>query len=486
MAATYDARINELRDLLARCPAAADDRVNENFTNLIRRYNEVRQSALDDLVDFMAKASISNMGTAAKWQSRIVQFRSETNEAFANAARDVTLPGGHQLFWQVAVEAETRSIDALAAVTRAPQLMDDLLKHQDDLNTLAGAIDDNFRFLLQEDQGIQSDQMRALKELQQMIESVISEMDNLSRSVKDNVGRALDGAQRRAENLRKSVAEVIEKTPGGEIATEVAKRKIEELIKPDGYDDNLDGPLKEALKYGALIVQVAGNRARDYRTVLKTYKELISKQKDVVLAKFNETRSKVRSYLRDNGVDRAETFLNDARRDLDSFVSNVPNSTQRSDAEKFRDEIFPKFDIVFKRTQYIDAQFRERYKGAIFSMDDETIEQWAQLYIFRGVLEDIKGKDAMRKLGDIRDALPEQMKNIVERLSGMDDAIDSLPMDVRDFARMRDKDFRAFVRDQIERQMGLLIPAIDELKQLLVPSHLDEDFGREELKSMLN
>ena len=48
------------------------------------------------------------------------------------------------------------------------------------------------------------------------------------------------------------------------------------------------------------------------------------------------------------------------------------------------------------------------------------------------------------------------------------------------------KDFRAFVRDQIERQMGLLIPAIDELKELLVPSHLDEDFGREELKSMLN
>jgi len=119
-------------------------------------------------------------------------------------------------------------------------------------------------------------------------------------------------------------------------------------------------------------------------------------------------------------------------------------------------------------------------------MDEETVEQWAQLYIFRGVLEDIKGKDAVRKLGDIRDALPDQMKNIVERLSVMDDAIDSLPIDVRDLARLRDKDFRAFVRDQIERQMGLLIPAIDELKELLVPSHLDEDFGREELKSMLN
>jgi len=89
MAATYDARINELRDLLAQCPAAADDRVNEGFNNLIKRYNEVRQSALDDLVDFMAKASISNLGTASKWQSRIERFRSDLNEAFANAARDV-------------------------------------------------------------------------------------------------------------------------------------------------------------------------------------------------------------------------------------------------------------------------------------------------------------------------------------------------------------------------------------------------------------
>ena len=44
MAATYDARINELRDLLAQCPAAADDRVNEGFNNLIRRYDEVPPS----------------------------------------------------------------------------------------------------------------------------------------------------------------------------------------------------------------------------------------------------------------------------------------------------------------------------------------------------------------------------------------------------------------------------------------------------------
>jgi hypothetical protein len=486
MSATYDARINELRGLLGQCPAAADDQVNEKFENLIKRYNEVRQSALDDLVDFMAKASISNLGTASKWQTRVERFRSECNEAFASAARDVMLPGAHQLFWQTAVELETRFIDALAGATRAPQLMDDLLKHQNDLNTLAGALDDNFRYLLQEDQSIQSDQMRSLKELQQMIESVVSEMDNLSRSVKDNAGKALDGAQRRADAFRKAMAEAIERIPGGEAIAEWLKKQIEDEIKPDGYPDELDEPMKEGLKYVALMIQLAGNRARDYRAVLKAYKELIRKQKDVVLAKFLETRQGVRSYLRDNGLDRAETLLNDARRDLESFVSNVPNSTQRSDAEKFRDENFAKLDIVFKRTQYIDAQFRERYKGAIFSMDEETVEQWAQLYVFRGVLEEIKGKDAMRKLGDIRDALPEQMKQIVDRLGVMDDAINSLPIDVQDVARTRDKDFRAFMRDQIERQMGLLIPALDELKQLLVPSHLDEDFGREELKSMLN
>ena len=54
------------------------------------------------------------------------------------------------------------------------------------------------------------------KELQDMIQSVISEMDNLSRNVKDNAGKAIDGAQRRAENFRKTMAEFIEKIPGGE------------------------------------------------------------------------------------------------------------------------------------------------------------------------------------------------------------------------------------------------------------------------------
>jgi hypothetical protein len=71
MSTTFGNRISELRELLAQLPAAADDRVNQNLADCITRYADLRQRALDDLVDYIAKASSSNLGTQQKWQSRI-------------------------------------------------------------------------------------------------------------------------------------------------------------------------------------------------------------------------------------------------------------------------------------------------------------------------------------------------------------------------------------------------------------------------------
>ncbi len=70
MSTTYGYRIAELRDLLTQVPPAANDMINQNFLDCINRYTDLRQSAMDDLVDFMAKASATNLGTQSKWQSR--------------------------------------------------------------------------------------------------------------------------------------------------------------------------------------------------------------------------------------------------------------------------------------------------------------------------------------------------------------------------------------------------------------------------------
>jgi hypothetical protein len=117
-------RIGEMRDLLAQVPAAANDAINQNFTDLVNRYADLRQTALNDLVDFMAKASAGNLGTQSKWQSRIARLRSDYQDLFRRAASDVMLPPAHQLFWATALDAEERFFDSLSGVV-APQRLDD-------------------------------------------------------------------------------------------------------------------------------------------------------------------------------------------------------------------------------------------------------------------------------------------------------------------------------------------------------------------------
>jgi hypothetical protein len=46
--------------------------------------------------------------------------------------------------------------------------------------------------------------------------------------------------------------------------------------------------------------------------------------------------------------------------------------------------------------------------------------------------------------------------------------------------------FRDHVRDRIKSQVEMLLPIIDELKKEMIPSNLDQDLNREELKNMLS
>ena len=164
MASTYAYRISELNDLLGQVPAAANDAINQNFSALVKQYGELRQAALGDLVDFMSKASPSNLGTQSKWQSRISQARSDYRDVFARATSDVMLPPAHQLFWSSALDAEEKFFDALSKAP-TPQRMDDLLQHQDNLSKLFGALQDTWTFLLSQNESLKTDEMRAIEDL---------------------------------------------------------------------------------------------------------------------------------------------------------------------------------------------------------------------------------------------------------------------------------------------------------------------------------
>jgi molecular chaperone GrpE (heat shock protein) len=70
-------------------------------------------------------------------------------------------------------------------------------------------------------------------------------------------------------------------------------------------------------------------------------------------------------------------------------------------------------------------------------------------------------------------------------LQPTEEVVASLPPEVQELAKLRNKDFQAFVRERIKRQMEALLPTIEDLTRMLEPSNVERDFNRDELERML-
>jgi ElaB/YqjD/DUF883 family membrane-anchored ribosome-binding protein len=208
MSSTYGNRISELNDLLAQLPAAANDTINQNFSSLVKQYADLRQSAMNDLLDLMTKASASNLGTQSKWQARIARLRADYKDAFARATSDVMLPPAHQLFWSNAFDSEEKFFDALSKIP-TPQRIDDLLQHQDNLSKLFGALQDTWTFLLSQNDGMKTDEMRAMDDLDKMVQEVLAEMDDYWSKTLDNSQRVADSIARKIDQLKSGLRNLL-------------------------------------------------------------------------------------------------------------------------------------------------------------------------------------------------------------------------------------------------------------------------------------
>jgi hypothetical protein len=475
---TYGSRIDELRDLLSQLPAAADERVNKAFVDLIGRYAAMRQSALDDLVDYMAKAAATNLGTQAKWQTRISRLASDRDRLFADAARDLVLPAAHQLYWNTAQRSEKEFADTLLAVT-TPQLMDELLQQQDGLNKLIGVLQDLWTFLLSENQGIQNDEMRALQEVDEMIQSIVADMDTAARAAQDLCGRAVEAIKQEADYFKQGVQTIL----GGASDLAIAALK-KYLVDKTGLGD-AQGPMEEVLGDVARKAEASGEYARRFRTLADSYKTLMDKQKGYVLSKFNDTRRQVDGYLRENNVNRAEERLKQAKDQLSAWVSRLPGR-QAGDGANFFNDVNRYLENAWTITKSLDEQFRYKFQGAFLAtVDDRTIETLAQAEFYRDEVAKIKDRNALEKLDNYRRTLPEQLSRVEESLHATDDTVDSLPDEVKDIAKSMRQEFRDYVHDQIKSSLEALAPNIEALAKVVAPANLDEEFNRNELTSML-
>jgi len=325
--------------------------------------------------------------------------------------------------------------------------------------------------------------MRALRELDDMIQRIVAEMDTATRTLEDYCGRAIDGIKREAEYFKQGIKEVF--GVASDLVTAALQRYLEDKIKPSGFPSEAQGPMEVVLKDMALKVEALGEYARRFRALADSYKSLMDLQKGHVLLKFNDTRQQVEGYLRDNNVDKAEARLEQAKDQLRTWAWHLPGR-QAGDGATFFNDVNQYLDNTWTITKSLDEQFRYKFRGAFLSsVDDKTVETLAQIDFYKDEVSKIKDRNTLEKLNNYRRTLPEQLGRVEESLHAMDDPIDSLPDEVKEMARSMSREFRDYVHDQIKSRMEALAPNIEALAKLVAPSNLDEEFNRNELRSML-
>lgn len=484
--ATYDNRIRELRELILQATAGVDESVVRLLTQAIDKYADLRQRALDDLVEIVARASISNLGTQARWDSRIRSLRSEYNRVLVDAGKDAMPPPSVERIWSTLLQEEEMFFVRLSEI-ETPQLLDDILKHQDALSKLAGELKDAWNFLLSNDKNLENDEIRAIRQVDEMVKGIVSDLVKRSNERVERLGRLAEAVARASNEFDKKIEEL--KGPGGVLASAVvalAKIVIVEFVKPDSFREDFDTQFAALIQSMKLSGESMLQSIRLYRSDVQTYQNLLSTEKGGVLTLFKKRREDVDTYIKTNNLAIAREWRDKAVGKLDDWVSALPTSRQRDDAELFSKEISEHLERDFELTEELDQKFREEFQGVFVSpLSNETIETLAEKFLFKQHLEAIKDQRGDAKLEEFRALLPEHTQDMEEGLKPLENVVEDLPSEVREFAQLRHEEFRKFVREQMRRHVEALLPHIEELKSMLEPSNMEDDFSREEVETML-
>lgn len=477
--ATYGNRPGELAQLLkSATPEGTDERITRKLGDCVKAWGDKREDHLEALADFAERASAGNLGTAKKWQDRIKAARGEVSSMFADAVDDLMLPAPLQLFWFATVTAEDKFFESLGAVG-TPQLYDDLLVHQDTLSKLIGELADKWEFLIDRNNVFKQGQHAQVKRAEAIVQKLIGELDSHYAKLSEHAAKMQRALSR--------ISDKIEDKLGENLLLELLKKAIE-MITGEEMPDDLDVPLEAWFReYQAWTEKLAAEKER-YRDVVESYKDALSSEKGSVIALFNTTREDVMEYREKNDIPEAKVRYDQAKGQLTTWAGKRPTTGQRNDAAAFCAQVFKPIDAAWKITQDLDKDFRKRFSGVFFdALGSQTIEDLAELYYFEREVDRITSPGAHRLLAGMESKLEDQIEDAVDdAFDTLDDAIRDLPSEVRRTAELDSREFRSYVEGKLRDHMRKLLPVIDELRKMLDPSKVEDDWSREELEDALD
>jgi hypothetical protein len=472
--AWYGSRVSELNDLMSRAAEGADDKVRRALSDGIAKVGSAADTALSAMLDDSERASAGNLGTQRRWSDRCATAKADISRCFGDAAKDNLLTPPLQLFWYQALEHEMAFFESLSKVP-TPQLHDDLLVHQDQLNKMLGELWDKWTYLLSQDVRFEDDQRRVVQQVAEMAQKIVDDLaPGLHKRIAEGVARGTANALGKAQQLD-------DRYTGGK-GMDVVKF-IAGLFGAD-IPDQIDRDLVDAFQGGA---QVYETQKGYYRNLVATYQSLLQAEKGSVLMLFNSTRSEVDRYLDKNDIGRMRPVLDQAKGALSDWASRVATSAQRSEAGSFKDKVCTALDTDWKLTEELDGKFRDKFKGIFIQpLGRETVEQLAESYLFRQHLDEVGRRGAQGRLNELVGRVQGDADAALDQgLRPVDAIIDRAPAEIRDLARLENQKFKDHVHAKLRERIQAMLPAIRELAELFDPGRMAKDFGREELENSL-
>jgi hypothetical protein len=482
----YDDRISELQDRLRSAAPSSDDPAVSALSEGIKRYAEIRSSALDDLVDVIEDATIGTRGLQEKWQSIARRARDEVDRAFGDAAKEVLLAQPLQTFWAATVQFERSFFDKLAAV-KTPQFIEDLLTHQGVLAQMIDKLQTIWSGLLSEDKTQEAAQMNTVKELDRLVQDLTNEIEKQNQAVIAETTLQLQAKmQEAADRVKKGLIDKIGER-AAEVATAAFKLAIEylkdKLPIPKEIDTDLEAVKQRIQRY----IEMLATFAKAYRDHAEHYRSLMSIEKGGVLTMFKETREQVIEYERKNNLVTAQIMRDEAKRFLSNWADSDCVDDQGDDADEFNAKIFNVIDKNWKVTEEMAKQFESKFSGIFYApLTSDTLETLTESYMFRLAIDGINNRGVTAQIDKSQKQLEASVEDTVEKvIEPLESMSTDWSDDLKALAKLSEDEFRAYVRDKLKAQVDRALNSLGELRFLIDPPKVVADFTREELDAML-
>lgn len=473
--ARFEARTLEMRQQLETLTKGDRGRATQKVSELIGQWAVRREALFDELADPAKWKPFADI-LRERWKQRVLLARLELGQLFGDAARDTSLPLSLQQWCEQTLRDEDAWLSApLFGV--AAGLATELNHYQITRANLIMELLAKWSWLLDTQVSFLGPEQQAVAEVDRLLQEVLSDLDTRTDRAVLKIGEL----RQVAASVSQRVAAAVQKSKAAAVGVAAGKLALELVKDALGIPGELSQVADAAAQGLGVAHSVAETTANQAQAQIRLYRELLSRERATPLRMFKTNRDEVERYLRENA--NAETKYKDACAAISVWAQYAATPGQKTDAALLARLILANLAAIWEVNGQTDRVFREKFEGLFYGpLKTETLERLAQQYLFAQKVEQIKSRGGPRRIV----ALTRQLEGKVEKQ--IDTAFEPLlafdaetPPEVRELVTLKNKEFRAFVRQQLEPKIKALLSTANALQELFGDSRIAAELDRQQL-----